>query len=503
MDTLIRPAPAGDPVRAAPTPAAMRLRLDTPRTLLLIGLGLIALCIALVLVMVSGASSARGGLSAMQAKANEVSATNDLYFRLGDMDAQAADVLLVGFHPTIAVPSSVDAAASMANYQADRAAADSDLQLIATNPALAAPYRNLLDDLGGYEGLVAEAFYIDQNTQNEAPARPPSAALALYETATGRMHGDLLPTAAQITKADVGDVDGAYGGDTDAMTGYSWAAGLLTLAVLAALALANRSLGRRFRRVLAPALLAAFVLAAVVGGSALGMLQTELGHFTTAKADAFDSINVLTSARAVSDDANASESRWLLDPTPAFQRDFFTDAVQVLDPDAITAQAAATAPTTYYDAVANGTGTPSLSLDAGFNTVSFGGQTRVEGQGDLGKELANITFPGEARAAYDAVVAYNAYIQDDATIREDAAEGNLAAAVTFDVGLQPGQSNHDFGVYDRDLLAVIGINQSAFQAAVSQGTSELGVWDWLPFALAAALPVLIAGAVYPRLREYS
>ena len=499
------PSAAAAPEHDGPAPdrVARRPRLDTPRSLLLIGLGLIALSVALVLVMVSGASSARGGLTAMQAKTDEVAATNDLYFRLGDMDAQAADLLLVGFHPTVPVPASVDAAASMANYQADRAAADADLQRIAANPELARPYRALLDDLGGYEALIAQAFYIDRNTADEAPAAPPAGALALYETASGQMHGALLPTAAQITAADVGDVNGAYGGDTTAMTGYSWAVALLVLALLAALALANRFLGRRFRRVLAPALLLAFALAAAVGGSALGMLRAESGHFTTAKVDAFDSINVLTSARAVSDDANADESRWLLDRTPAFQLAFFTDAVQVLDPGGVTAQAAANLPTTYYDAVGTGSGPAGLSFDGAANTITATGPDAVGGHGDLGVEADNITFPGEAEAAYNTIVSYNAYIQDDATIRDDAAQGNLAAAVAFDIGLQKGQSNHDFAQYNANLQMVIGINQSAFQAAVSQGTSELGVWDWLPFALVVVLPVLIAAAVYPRLREYS
>jgi hypothetical protein len=518
VDTLIRPAPAGDPVRvapapapgadggvdrAAPTPAARRLRLDTPRTLLLIGLGLIALCVALVVVTVSGASSARGGLSAMQSKTTEVAATNDLYFRLGDMDAQAADALLVGFHPTVPVNASVNAAASMATYQADRAAADSDLQTIAANAALAAPYRTLLNDLGGYEGLIAQAFYIDQNTPDEAPASPPAAALSLYETATAQMHGDLLPTAAQITSTDVGDVDGAYGGDIDALDGYSWAVGLLGLAMLAALVLANRFLGRRFRRMLAPALLAAFVLTAAAGGSALGLLRGESGHFTTAKVDAFDSINALTTARAVSDDANAYESRWLLDRTSGFQSGFFDDAVRVLDPGGVSAQAAAADPGAYYDAVAGAVTPAGLSLDAGANSVSTQGQDAAGGHGYLGAELDNVTFPGEAQAAYNAIVAYNAYVQDDATIRNDANRGDLAAAVAFDIGLQKGQSNYEFGAYNQALLKVIAINQSAFQAAVSQGTSELGVWDWLPFALVVALPVLIAAALYPRLREYS
>jgi hypothetical protein len=58
----------------------------------------------------------------MSAKTGEVSATNDLYSRLNDMDARAANALLVGFHPMMAVPASSSASASMATNEQDRAA---------------------------------------------------------------------------------------------------------------------------------------------------------------------------------------------------------------------------------------------------------------------------------------------------------------------------------------------------------------------------------------------
>src|SRR5262249_25219094 len=122
--------------------------------------------------------------------------------------------------------------------------------------------------------------------------------------------------------------------------------------------------------------------------------------------------------------------------------------------------------------------------------------------GLLGTELRNITFPGEAQAAVDAVRAYNAYIQDDATIRADANRGDTAAAVAFDIGTQAGQSNADYYQYDSALTKVIAVNETAFQNAIGSGRSGLAAWTWLPYAAGLALLVLIGAALAPRLREY-
>jgi hypothetical protein len=164
---------------------------QTPRRLIAAGVLLGVLVAALVGVLIAGTAAARGGLSSMAASTGEVGATNDLYFRLNDMDAQAANALLVGFHPAVAVPASVNAAASVRTYETDRSAVDRDLQRIAANPALADLYARLLDALGGYESLVGQALYIDQSVpMAQQPAMPPGAALGLYQQASALMHAD-------------------------------------------------------------------------------------------------------------------------------------------------------------------------------------------------------------------------------------------------------------------------------------------------------------------------
>ena len=468
---------------------------QTPRRLIGAGVVLGVLAAALVGVLIAGTGAARGGLSSMAASTGEVDATNDLYFRLNDMDAQAADALLVGFHPTIEVPASVNAAASVSTYERDRAAADRDLQKIAANPALAEAYARLLDALGGYEALIGQAFYIDQGDRAQSPATPPTQALSAYQRASSMMHSDVLPIASTITTTDSSRVNGQYAADRGDARTYAVLALVAGLVVLVALAATNRYVARRFRRLLTPALAGAAVLTLAAAGAGAGVLLHEAGQFKLAKQDAFDSINALTRARAVSYDANADESRWLLDHTAALQDSFFAKVSQVAAVPGMGAAAAAAAPDAYYAGLKSAAA--HLSLDAEANSVAH-----VEVGGFLGTELNNVTFATEAQGAAATLTDFEVYVQDDAVIRGDVNRGDLAGAVAFDVGTQAGQSNYAYYQYDQALTRIIAINESAFTGAIATGRADLGIWVWLPYAAGALLLVLVGTALYPRLREY-
>ncbi len=450
MDTLTHTGTGS--TRTFAGKAVRRAALDTPRRLVLFATLVALVTVWFTTLLAQGTSAARGALSSIAAKTGEVSATYDLYFRLNDMDAQAANTLLVGFHPTIEVPASSSASASMATYEKDRAAASVDLQQIAANPNLAARYTKLLTAIGGYEGLIAQAVYIDQHAQSQAPATPPPGALALYQQATGQMHATVLPIAAGITAQDSANVDAMYSDDRGGAQLDAVLVLLLGLLLSGTLVAAHWYLGRRFRRVLTPALAVAAALTVVVTGLGFSVLLKETQQLRVAKSEAFDSINALTNARAVSYDANADESRWLLDPTGELQSSYFTKVGQV--------------------------------------------------RGLLNTEMNNITFPGEGQAAQATTTAFNAYVQDDAAIRDDAGRSDLADAVRVDVGTGAGESNAAFYKYDQALLGVIGINQNAFHTAIDDGRSALGVWTWLPYATGVTVLVLVGAALYPRLREY-
>src|ERR1700689_2221319 len=116
----------------------------------------LACCLAAVIAFASGALG--GQFQAIGNRdAPAVNSTTGLYFSLNDMDAQVANVLLVGGDATLAT----DRAQDMKIYASDRATADADLtQALATSDGNAAAQRDLravLDGVGEYGPQAADA----------------------------------------------------------------------------------------------------------------------------------------------------------------------------------------------------------------------------------------------------------------------------------------------------------------------------------------------------------
>jgi hypothetical protein len=475
-----------------------RVLADTPNQLKLLTSALAVLGLVLGLVAALGLLRDSSSVSSLKSRTAEVSATSDLYYRLNDMDAQAADLLLVGYHPVggFQVPASVNAQASDASYNDDRSAADTDLEKIAENPRLNTEASHLLDTLGTYEADVADAFYIDGLDPSQQPAKPPAAALSEYVQASTLLHNSMLPASQQITDQDSGEVQASYSADHFAISAFGYAVLGVALLTVLALFLGNRYYARRFRRRVGW-LAGGAVVALVVGLLGLSTQLSEANHLHVAKQEAYDSIYALDGAQAVSDDANADESRWLLEGlSPTLQGSFFTEESEVGGVASVPATQAAQDPSSYYSALSSAVGR--LRVDGVANTVSG-----VAVNGFLGTELRNVTFPGEAQAAFTTTRDYNTYIQDDGKIRADADGGNLAGAVSIDIGLSAGQSNYDFDQYMAALRQVIQINTQYFNAAVSAGQSGLGAAAWAELVIAELiLLAFVTQAGYLRLREY-
>jgi hypothetical protein len=497
MSTVLERAGRGD-AGTAQKSGVRRALSETPNQLSLLTIALVLLGLVLGLVAALGLLRDSSSLSSLDSRTTEVSATSDLYYRLNDMDAQAANLLLVGYHPAsgFEVPTSVDAQSSAKTYNADRSAADAYLEQIAENPSLNAQASKLLDTLGSYEADIADAFYIDDQAANEKPAAPPADAVSEYETASSLLHGSLLPASLEITTQDSSEVDNSYSSDHSAMTIFGYVTLGLALLTALALLLGNRYYARRFRRRLS--LLAVGALVALVAGIVgLSTQLSEASHLQVAKQSAYDSIYALDRARAVSDDANADESRWLLENLdPSLQTSFFQKESEVAGVPNVSAAAAAANPSSYYSALSTAAG--ALRADGSANTVSG-----LTVSGFLGTELGNVTFPGEAQAGVTATQDFSAYIQDDGKIRTDAEGGNLAGAVSVDIGLSVGQSNYDFNKYMTALGQVIQINTQGFDSAVSAGQSGLGATAWTELVIVELLLLgLVTQAGYLRLREY-
>jgi hypothetical protein len=445
---------------------------------------LLAVALGATLAVIFG--SVAGGVRTIgNQAAPEVSASTDLYFRLNDMDAQVANILLVGARHNLGL----DRAQAQAIYQADRRSADRDLERAAavagTSLAAQRAVRSVLDNLGSYEELAGKISYLeDAGPGNQG--RPPAAALALYRTATDLLQGGILPSARDLTTANAAVLEATYHAKrSQAIIGIAGVL-VLGLALIALLAGAQLYIAATHRRLLNPALAAATLVAVILTAAGSTLLAAQANHLFVAKQQAFDSILALSQARAISYDANAGESRYLVDPGRAieYQQAFESESQQLarLDTPGIFGYDAALA-----KAIA--------AYRANNANVVFGGY--------FGVEFRNITFTGERAAAEKTLLAYQTYERDDRRIRALNSSGDLSGAITFDTSLAPGNSNWAFYRYDNALVALIAINQRAFGQAIS--ASEHGTTGWtglIPAGAIALIVILTIVGARSRLAEY-
>src|SRR5580658_5577381 len=413
-----------------------------------------------------------------------VEQSNALYYAVNDMDAQVGNVLLTGSDPALAADQRQD----LAIYASDRQHAEQDLQQVAVtaaaDPAAERAVSTVLDALGRYEALAADAILVNQRGKDPA-GHASAATLSYFQQATDLMSTTVLPAAASLTTANASALDLSYNQDRSAASSGRVLVLVLGLAAAGTLLGVQVFLAARYRRLVNPALAAAAVLAIGLAVAGAAQLSAQADHLKVAKQDAFDSILALTQARAVSYDANADETRFLVDPgrAAAYQDAFLRKSQELVN--------VGNAGIFSYDAAL---AADIRAYQADNSDVRFGGY--------LGTEFRNITFTGERAAATRALLAYQVYEKYDRKLRA-MAKTNLAQAIAFDIGTSPGQSDWAFNQWDGALGSVITINENAFTAAIRDGHTTGSPWIAPIPALGTVLIAALAIAgTRPRLAEY-
>lgn len=462
---------------------------STPTTLKACGAAVIAASAVFAVVAATTSGQVRSGFDAIgHTEAPQVVATNDLVYSLNDMDANLANILMVGDKN---LGPGIDRASFTKLFETDRADADHDLQLAAIHAgadgSAAAQVGLALDALGSYEALAGQVMYLDTGHGDRAAGQVPADESALFAKATDLMQSSVLPAAENVAASNGQALEASYEhrhGTAEAAVWWIVVAGLLVLAALGAL---QFLLLRRTNRLVNPAMAAATVLTLVLTVWGASTMSASAEHLRGAKKDAFDSVAALTAAKALSTDANADESRIIVDPSraPKYQDSYLRKSQQLMD-----VGSGATLAT--YDAAAQ------TELDTYFghpaqHPVTFGGY--------FGTELKNITFTGERAAAEQMLRTYQAYEQDDRKLRQKLAT-DLPEAIRFDTSPAASDSDGAFVAYAAALQKVIDINSHAFDSSIDAGLSGLSPWPWAPLGGAAAVVVLLVVGVRPRLAEY-
>ncbi|MEU5875944.1 hypothetical protein [Spirillospora sp. NPDC047279] len=450
-------------------------------------LGLVAVSVLLVVLSVA-IGNARDGVQTIGHDAGpQVVATGSLYFALSDMDAQVANVLLIGRERGLGI--GYDEA--LRRYEARRVdagnAAVQAAQLAGDNVHMQRTVREVIDGLGRYERLVGEAMLLDRQADHAA-GEVPQQVVDTYRQATDLMKMELLPKAYNLTLDSGATVRQAYESKRTAIeSGRTWVAftGALLLAVLV---VTQVYLAGRFRRLVNPALALATVVAFVLVAVSVGLLSAQAGHLRKAKEDGFDSILALSRARAISHSAFADESRYLLDPGRAdtYEQTYLDKSLAVLfvDPKGkpVTLE-------TYYARLPEVLGTYDPARDRGVFLGLFG-------------EEADGIGPGLETAAFaETLGAYRRVIDNDRRIRELVAKDDRAAAITLRMGRTTGAIK-DFDDYDRALVRLTDTHHAAFGTAIRDADGALGGWNAVPLGAAAVIAVLILAGVRPRLAEF-
>jgi len=443
--------------------------------LVTVGLGLL---VGTTVAAVAGGFAVIGDQAAPQVRTSA-----DLYFALSDLDAQAANVLLVGTDPALAD----DRTAARNLYEQRRVQADHDIDRAAqdagADPATQQTIATTMDQLGRYESLVAQAVQLNQ-LGHDSTGRPSASTLASYRQATDTMRG-ILADVQRLISQNHDVLDATYANergralDTGVWVGVVGGASVVALVGLQVL------LRRRLRRTVNPALLLATALCLTLTVGGISVLASAAGQLLVAKSDAFDSIIALSQARAISYDANADESRYLVDPQRAtqYQQAFLAKSQSLLDLPGATIDRY---DTTFADAL----------------RAYQANQADIRFTGYFGTEMRNITFTGERAAAERVLATYQTYQRDDRRLRATTAH-DPTAAIRFDIGTTPGTSNYDFDQFDGALTRLIQINQNAFDTATRAGQGDLAGWD-LPIPGLGVLLIigLAVTGLWPRMAEY-
>ncbi|GAB3467497.1 hypothetical protein GCM10027436_82450 [Actinophytocola sediminis] len=378
---------------------------------------------------------------------------SDLYFALSDMDAQVARLVLIGNAETQA-GNRIDA---LTTYGQRSRQIDADLEHLLTTTNTARDRQvvtALLNDLAVYRQWTWQAMAIVWQTPPGPTGPPPPTALGYYTQATNVVHHDLLPGAERLRDASQASLERAYA--QQRTTGVWGTVAVIALGGALAIFLTGLQvwLRRRFRRRFNPALFTGTLLTIGLVVAAVSVLAVEENRLTTAHRDSFGPFLALSKAQAISYDAAADTSRYLLsERLPAYREDFGRKSACLLGDGSCP------------DGDRTDGGLASLAAD----------------------EVAD-RWAGYRRT-HDSVLAL-------------ADSGRTIEAVDALTGISRGEAAFDFFYFDTAVSQLTEGHRQASAAAFRNAQGLLTGWTVVPIVPMGIVLLLIPVGVWPRLSEY-
>lgn len=395
-----------------------------------------------------------------EAAAPRAAIASDLYFALSDMDAQVARLVLIGNAETQA-GNRIDA---LTTYGQRSRQIDTDLQRMLTATATPEDRRvvtELLNDIAVYRQWTWQALTVVWQTPPGPSGTPPPTALGYYSQATNVVHHELLPGAERLRDASQANLDQAY--SDQRVTGLVGIIAVVVLggALVVLLIVVQVWLARQFRRRINPALLTATLLTAALVVSASAVFAIERSQLSAAQQDSFGPYLALSKAQAISYDAAADTSRYLLSGQLASYRDDFTRKSDCL---------------------------------------LGGGSCGPDSAGGLAKLAAG---PDVASAdAQEVADRWEGYRRTHDRIVGLADSGRTAEAIDALTGISRGDAAFDFYYYDTAVSQIAADRKQASDTAFLDARRLLTGWTVWPIALMGIVLLLVPFGLWPRLSEY-
>ncbi len=366
----------------------------------------------------------------------------DLYFALSDLDAQVARMVLAGDAEELS-GSRLDA---LGTYQERSRQADEGLQrslTTATEAADRAVVLDLMHHLAVYRRWVWQTLTAQSQAPAQPPGRLPPDALGYYTQATNVLHLRLLPAADRLRAAGESRVDRAYADKQATEALAATLAVLLGGGLVVLLVVLQVWLARRFRRMLNPALAFATLLSLGLTAGVCLVLVTQGQRLSAARNDSLAPYLALSQVRALSYDAAADTSRYLLSGNlDLYQQDF--------------------------------TGKSGRLVEAA---------ARLDQDGQwLDRWLG--------------------YQRDHRRVVALAGSGRTGAAVDVVTGIRRGDAAFDFSYFDAAVGAAATARKADFDAALRDGKRLLTGWPVLPVPVLGLVMLLAFLGVRKRLAEY-
>ena len=363
----------------------------------------------------------------------------DLYFVLSDLDAQVARMVLVGDAAALS-GSQLDA---LGTYAERSRQADEDLQrslTAATGSADRALVLDLMHHLTVYRRWVWQTLTAQSQAPPQPPGRLPPDALGYYTQATNVVHLQVLPAAQRLRESGESRLDRAYADKRTTEVAAVVLTVLLGGALAVLLVVLQVWLARRFRRVTNPALALATLLTVGLTAGAVLVLVAQGQRLGAARDDSLTPYLALSQARALSYDAAADTSRYLLSGNLALYRRDFT-------------------------------------AKSGRLTADLGGHGPV-------------------------LERWAGYQRDHQRVVALADAGRTGEAVGLVTGIRRGDAAFDFSYFDAAIGAAATARKAGFDTASRDGERLLTGWPWIPLPVLAAVILLAYLGVRRRLAEY-